>query len=143
MSCPYCLDICNCSVYSIQHGEAYIRECDGRWKRWGQDRDGGGSISYVPVPTAHANMAAGTTTYTAPPVVPIERPLITVYPSGTYFGTVYGLTGEKVGAVFLGSSQEEVLLCITELPAPTPAPLAPSSGKKATCVSMGRGGRWQ
>ena len=133
-SCPYCLDICNCSACSLRRGEAYLRERDGGWKRWGRDRDGGGSISYVPAPAGHASTTVGPTTDTAPPAVPVERLSIVAYPSGTYFGTVYGLTGEKVGAAFVGSDQEEVVLRIAESPAP--APPAPSSSKKATTTHV-------
>lgn len=77
--CPACQNVCNCSVCSRKRGEIYYGE-----------RTGG-----LPNAKAKARKAA---LLPLDPGVPIPVPA----QANTYWATVYGLSGEKVGTAFVG-----------------------------------------
>ncbi|KAH7906970.1 hypothetical protein BJ138DRAFT_1015287 [Hygrophoropsis aurantiaca] len=86
-TCPYCLDLCNCSVCTQRRGEEYI------------SARGGG---FAGAPTKDHAVVIIPDKIT-PPGVPAASP-DTSHP--TFWATVYGLSGERVGQAFLSDNSQ-------------------------------------
>ncbi|THH14079.1 hypothetical protein EW146_g6209 [Bondarzewia mesenterica] len=142
-SCPHCANICNCTHCCQVRGETYISEKGGGWRELAKGRDGGSSISYVPAPkarhkstkTSSESKRTNSSSFVNSSSMPIPKNPFPALPSGSYWGAVYGLTGEKVGTAYVDDDQECVVV--------RPSSAAPAAGRavakrKKTHVFIGR-----
>ncbi|GBE78751.1 hypothetical protein SCP_0116430 [Sparassis crispa] len=105
-TCPRCLDMCNCDVCCRKRGVPYVSARRGPARAGFTDADGAPAPARVLTPTP-----------TPPPEYKWTAP------QGAFWGTVYGMHGERVGPGFLGNSSGIVL-------GPSAASRAPSGRRR-------------
>ncbi|KAI0638750.1 hypothetical protein C8Q77DRAFT_1077361 [Trametes polyzona] len=95
--CPRCTGTCNCTACCAKRGEVYISARVGKLPP-------AGSAEALAL-TAEAASAARAAAKAASP----GRTKLDLV-GGTYFGVVYGLAGERVGAGFVGKDSQGIVL---------------------------------
>ncbi|KAH7905602.1 hypothetical protein BJ138DRAFT_1017501 [Hygrophoropsis aurantiaca] len=86
-TCPYCLDVCNCSICTQRRGEEYISAR-------------GGGFAGAPTKSHAVVIIPDKPTPSGIPTAPPDSP----HPM--FWATVYGLSGERVGQAFLSDNSQ-------------------------------------
>ncbi|KAI0770911.1 hypothetical protein BD413DRAFT_69690 [Trametes elegans] len=99
--CPRCQDICNCTACCARRGEPYISARVGKLPPAGSTEAlalAQEALSKSLRPVEHSGVQ--------PSPSPSKLDLV----GGQYFGVIYGLGGERVGAGFVGRDNEGIVL---------------------------------